>query len=148
MIYALLIVVHVIVSLVLIIVILLQAGRGGGLSETFGLSSTQTFFGTSAAKFLQNATSVCAVLFLLTCLGLAALSTHRSRSLMERQRVRKVVEDLAMEEKEKSQVIVDKKAEPLGAEETKGEEANAGQSLQAEAAKEQVPSLPIGEEKR
>ncbi|MDD5448993.1 MAG: preprotein translocase subunit SecG [Candidatus Omnitrophica bacterium] len=89
--YALLIVIHVIVSVVLILVILLQAGRGGGLSDTFGISSTQTFFGTSAAKFLQKATSVSAVIFLLTCLSLAALSTHRSRSLMETQRVKKAI---------------------------------------------------------
>ncbi len=84
--YAFLIVIHVIASIVLILVILLQAGRGGGLSESFGMSSTQTFFGTSATKFLQNATSACAVIFLMTCLSLAALSTQRSRSLMERQR--------------------------------------------------------------
>ncbi|MEI8176740.1 MAG: preprotein translocase subunit SecG, partial [Candidatus Omnitrophota bacterium] len=77
--YAFLIVIHVIVSLVLILVILLQAGRGGGLSESFGFSSTQTLFGTSATEFLQKATSICAIVFLLTCLSLAALSTKRSR---------------------------------------------------------------------
>jgi len=92
--YAFLITVHIIVSIVLILVILLQAGRGGGLSEAFGISSTQTLFGTSATRFLQRATSVCAVIFLLTCLTLAALSTQRSRSLMERQRMKKVAEDL------------------------------------------------------
>lgn len=95
--YALLIAIHIIVSIVLILVILLQAGRGGGLSEAFGMSSTQTFFGTSAAKFLQNATSVCAVIFLLTCLSLAALSTQRSRSLMEKQRVKKAIEATKVE---------------------------------------------------
>ncbi|MDD5173717.1 MAG: preprotein translocase subunit SecG, partial [Candidatus Omnitrophica bacterium] len=42
MLYGLVITIHVIVSLVLISVILLQAGRGGGLSESFGGSSTQT----------------------------------------------------------------------------------------------------------
>lgn len=83
MIYSILIVVHVIASIMLILVILLQAGRGGGLSEAFGMSSTQTFFGTSATKFLQRATSVAAIVFLLTCLSLAALSTRRSRSLMD-----------------------------------------------------------------
>lgn len=82
--YPLLITVHIIASIILILVILLQAGRGGGLSEAFGMSSTQTFFGTSATKFLQRATSVAAVVFLLTCLSLAAMSTHRSRSLMDR----------------------------------------------------------------
>jgi preprotein translocase subunit SecG len=95
MLYGLLITVHVIASLVLIIVILLQAGRGGGLSETFGMSSTQTIFGTSATRFLQNATSVCAVVFLLTCLSLAAMSTQRSRSLMETQRMKKMVTETA-----------------------------------------------------
>ncbi len=89
--YALLIVVHVIASIILILVILLQAGRGGGLSEAFGMSSTQTFFGTSAAKFLQRATSVAAVVFLLTCLSLAALSTHRSRSLMDKYKAKQEI---------------------------------------------------------
>jgi preprotein translocase subunit SecG len=93
--YAFLIVIHVIVSVVLILVILLQAGRGGGLSEAFGMSSTQTFFGTSATKFLQRATSVCAVVFLLTCLSLAAFSTHRSRSLMDKYKVKKTVDETA-----------------------------------------------------
>ena len=95
--YALLIILHVIVSVVLILVILLQAGRGGGLSETFGMSSTQTFFGTSAAKFLKTATSVCAVIFLLTCLGLAALSTHRSRSLVRQGRFKEAIPPAATE---------------------------------------------------
>ena len=101
--YALLIAIHVIASIVLILVILLQAGRGGGLSESFGVSSTQTFFGTSAAKFLQRATSVCAVVFLLTCLTLAALSTRRSRSLMERQRMKEAVEEPVKAEPEKAE---------------------------------------------
>ncbi len=46
MLYGLVITVHIIVSLILIFVILLQAGRGGGLSETFGGSQTQTILGT------------------------------------------------------------------------------------------------------
>ncbi|MFH1847662.1 MAG: preprotein translocase subunit SecG [Candidatus Omnitrophota bacterium] len=91
--YAFLIIVHVIASLILIMVILLQAGRGGGLSETFGSSVTQSFLGTSATKFLQKATAVSAIVFLLTCLSLAALSTHRSRSLMHKQRLMKVLDD-------------------------------------------------------
>ena len=99
MIYGLVIAIHVIASIVLILVILLQAGRGGGLSETFGLSSTQTFFGTSAAKFLQRATAVCAVTFLLTCLTLAMMSTNRSSSLMDQDKVKKVLDDLMKEQK-------------------------------------------------
>lgn len=130
--YALLIVIHVIASIVLILVILLQAGRGGGLSESFGLSSTQTFFGTSAAKFLQTATSVCAVIFLLTCLSLAALSTRRSQSLMDRQRIKAAVSDMVKEESKKPEPA---KTEPAKTEPVKSEPAKP----QAEPVKQETP---------
>ena len=75
--------IHVIVSLVLIAVILLQAGKGGGLSESFG-GASQQLFGTKSSTFLNRATSVCAILFLVTCLSLGALSGRGRRSLLER----------------------------------------------------------------
>ena len=78
-----LMVMHIFVSLVLIGVILMQAGRGGGVSEIFGGSSTKTIFGTSATDFLTKATAVCAVIFIATSLSLAILSSRRSKSLME-----------------------------------------------------------------
>ena len=43
MLYGLVILVHVVACLLLIAVILLQAGRGGGLSETFGADEAITF---------------------------------------------------------------------------------------------------------
>jgi preprotein translocase subunit SecG len=88
--YTFIIVIHIFASMVLILVILMQAGRGGGVSEIFSGSSTQTIFGTSASNFLMKATAVCAVLFILTSISLAVLSSGRSRSLMESQRARSV----------------------------------------------------------
>ena len=82
MLYGLVIAIHVIVSLVLIAVILLQAGRGGGLSETFGGSSTQTLFGTKTSVFLKRATAASAIVYILTCLTLAVMTSHRGRSLV------------------------------------------------------------------
>ena len=82
MLYGLVIAIHVIVSLVLIAVILLQAGRGGGLSETFGGSSTQTILGTKTSVFLKRATATSAVIYILTCLSLAVMTSHRGRSLV------------------------------------------------------------------
>lgn len=82
--YTFLIIIHVIASLILIAVILLQAGRGGGLSEMFGGSSTQTLFGTSAVTLLKKATTIAAIVFLATSLTLAIYSSRRSKSLMER----------------------------------------------------------------
>ena len=84
MLYGLVIAIHVIVSLILIAVILLQAGRGGGLSDTFGGSSTQTLFGTKTSLFLRRATEVAAVVYILTCLTLAVMTSHKGRSLVSR----------------------------------------------------------------
>lgn len=76
---------HIIVCIVLILVILLQAGRGAGLSNIFGGGGVQTLFGTSAATFLTRATTICAIIFLLTCLGLGIFSVQRGRSLMKQE---------------------------------------------------------------
>ena len=73
--------------MVLILVILMQAGRGSGVNEMFGGSQTQTIFGTSASNFLVKATAVSAVVFIITCMTLAIMSSKRSRSLMESPRV-------------------------------------------------------------
>ena len=84
MLYAFVMAIHVIVSLVLILVILLQAGRGGGLSETFGGSQTQTILGTKTSVFLKRATAVSAVLYILVCLLLGVMTSHRGKSLVVR----------------------------------------------------------------
>lgn len=82
--YTFLIIIHVIVSLFLIAVILLQAGRGGGLADSFGGSQMQNLFGTKSATVLTRATAICAAVFILTCLSLAIISGYRSKSLIER----------------------------------------------------------------
>jgi len=84
MLYGLIIAIHILVSLVLIAVILLQAGRGGGLSDTFGGSSTQTLFGTKTSVFLTRATAASAIIYILTCLTLAVMTSHKGRSLVSR----------------------------------------------------------------
>ncbi len=77
-------IIHVIVCFVLIAVILLQAGRGQGFGGSFGSGEgTQTIFGTRSADFLSKATSVCAILFLFTCIGLDIMETRKGRSLFE-----------------------------------------------------------------
>lgn len=79
----LLTIVHVIICLVLILVILLQAGRGQGLSgPSFGSGNVQSLFGTGAGDFLTKATSVCAILFLFTSIGLGYMESRKSRTLM------------------------------------------------------------------
>jgi len=71
-----LIVVHVIVSAVLIVVILLQAGKGSGLGGAFGGSSQAVFGGRGAQTYLGKVTSASAAVFMLTSLSLSYLSTR------------------------------------------------------------------------
>lgn len=76
----LIIAIHVIACALLIIIILVQSGRGGGLVDTF--SGVESMFGTKTNAFLTRTTTVLAVLFFITCLSLAFLSARQSRSLM------------------------------------------------------------------
>lgn len=76
MLYVLLVIVHVVVCLALILVVLLQVGKGQSIGAAFGgASSSQTFFGSRGpATFLSHLTTVSAALFMLTSLSLAYIS--------------------------------------------------------------------------
>ncbi len=75
----LLIIIHVIVCVALIMIVLLQTGKGADMGAAFGGGSSQTLFGsTGASTFLSKATTAAAIIFMVTSLGLAYLSSHRS----------------------------------------------------------------------
>jgi len=67
-------VIHVIAALVLIVFILLHAGRGGGLSEMFGGGMTAGGGSTVVEKNLDRLTVILAVVFMLTTIGLHFLT--------------------------------------------------------------------------
>ncbi len=77
--FAVLIVIHSIICLGLVLVVLMQSSKGEGLAGSAfgggggGLSGA-VFGGRGAASFLSNATTVLAVLFMVSCLSLAYLS--------------------------------------------------------------------------
>lgn len=80
-------IIHIIVCLVLILVILVQGGRGQGITgPSFGSGNVQSLFGTRAGDFLTKATSISAICFLFTCIGLNMIETHKSKSLLESSR--------------------------------------------------------------
>lgn len=93
--YLLISIVHVIVCLVLILVILLQAGKGGGLSEMFGgaMTQNQKLFGTETNAFLTKATSYSAIIFIVTCILLGVLTANEGRSLVSERRIRPVLNE-------------------------------------------------------
>ena len=85
----LLIIVHVIVCIALIMIVLLQTGKGADMGAAFGGGGSQTLFGsTGASTFLSKATTVAAIVFMITSLGLAYVSSHHrpSGSIMDTQK--------------------------------------------------------------
>jgi preprotein translocase subunit SecG len=77
--YTLVIVIHVIVSIALILIILLQTGKGTDIGAVFGGGSSQTLFGSSGpTSFLGKLTAGAAVVFMLTSLFLAYFAGGRS----------------------------------------------------------------------
>ncbi|RIL07871.1 MAG: preprotein translocase subunit SecG [Proteobacteria bacterium] len=79
-------VLHVMVSLVLIVVVLLQHGKGADIGAVFGGGASSTVFGSrGAGNFLTKLTTGSALLFMVTSLSLAYLSNTGSEGLFEDQ---------------------------------------------------------------
>ena len=76
---------HVIVCVILVLVVLLQSGRGADLAGAFGGGATQTAFGSRGpASFLSKMTTVAAIVFMVTSVGLSLISTKtEAKSVLE-----------------------------------------------------------------
>ena len=61
---------HVLISLLLVVTVLLQSGKGGGLAGSLGggMASSSVLGGRTAATFLTKATAILATAFILSCL--------------------------------------------------------------------------------
>ena len=67
--YTFLVSIELIVSILLMVAILMQSSKGGGLAGTFGSSSMGTVFGVRrTADFLSRATTILATIFIGLCL--------------------------------------------------------------------------------
>src|SRR5512147_632601 len=77
---------HVLVCVILVLVVLLQSGKGADLAGAFGGGATQTAFGSRGpASFLSKMTTAAAVVFMLTSIGLSMMSDRKieSKSVLE-----------------------------------------------------------------
>jgi preprotein translocase subunit SecG len=73
--------VHVIVCLFLIIVVLLQSGKAADLAGAFGGMGSQTAFGPrGSATLLSKATTISAIIFMLTSMALSIVATRGSNA--------------------------------------------------------------------
>src|SRR3954464_7046777 len=76
---------HIIVCLFLMLTVLLQSGKGGGMGGAFGGGNAATVFGGSgASSFLRKLTAGAATTFMLTSIVLAYLSSHNSADSLEK----------------------------------------------------------------
>lgn len=73
-------VLHILAAVLLVLVVLLQSGKGAAMGAVFGSGSSQTMFGSSGAgNFLTKLTTAAAVVFMLTSLSLATVLSEKEQ---------------------------------------------------------------------
>ena len=76
-----LIMLHILVSIALIAIVLLQSGKGAEMGASFGASGSQSVFGAGGGStFMSKLTTGAAIIFMLTSLTLAYQSTQPGTS--------------------------------------------------------------------
>jgi len=71
-------IIHIIISIALILIVLLQTGRGSEIGAAFGAGSSQTLFGSSGSTaFMTKLTTIAVVVFMITSLLLAYFYSHK-----------------------------------------------------------------------
>jgi preprotein translocase subunit SecG len=80
----LLTILHVIICFILIAAVLLQSGKAADLAGAFGGAGSATAFGPrGTANIMAKVTTICAILFMLTSIGLWMVSAPQRKSRME-----------------------------------------------------------------
>ena len=75
---SILLVAQVLLSISLIVLILMQHGKGADAGAAFGSGASATVFGArGSGNFLSRATTIIAILFFVVCLSLAYISSNR-----------------------------------------------------------------------
>jgi preprotein translocase subunit SecG len=144
-------IVHIVVCLMLVGIILLQPGRGMGLSgSALSDSSAQSVFGTKTADVLTKATTAAAILFMVTCVGLSALTARKSRSLYSdfKNQAPITMDQIQKAVKEAEKKTADQKASPAAAVAATASTSAATVSSAIPAAKEAVAptAVPVSTE--
>lgn len=72
--------IHILIAFVLIVLVLLQQGKGADAGANFGGGSSQSVFGSrGSATFLSRMTAVLATTFFITSLALAYIASQQSK---------------------------------------------------------------------
>ncbi|MCJ7644610.1 MAG: preprotein translocase subunit SecG [Candidatus Aminicenantes bacterium] len=86
----LIIIIHIIVCFILIFAVLLQSGKSADLAGAFGGVGSQTAFGArGSASLMSKITTISAILFMFTSMGLWILSARGTKSVLSGERAPK-----------------------------------------------------------
>jgi preprotein translocase subunit SecG len=84
MLETLVVVVHLLMAIGLVILVLLQQGKGADAGASFGSGASGTVFGSQgSATFLSRFTAILAAVFFATSLGLAYFAKEKATSMQE-----------------------------------------------------------------
>ncbi len=77
-------IIHIIICVALILIVLLQTGRGSEIGAAFGAGSSQTLFGSSGSSgFMTKLTTAAVIVFMVTSLLLAYFYSHREYTIKQ-----------------------------------------------------------------
>jgi protein translocase SecG subunit len=138
MLFDIFIVLHLIACILLVVAVLMQSSKGGALSAAFGGSGSTIFGGRETATFLSKATTVLAIVFFLTSLSLAFLSSGRggreAESALRRAAGRQPYGSVVPEEQKNVDEVLGKVPQPA---EEEGKTGGGAQQSQQQPATQQ-----------
>ncbi len=93
-------IVHIIACIALILIVLLQVGKGADLASMFGGAGTQSLFGTSSETFMTKITTAMAIIFILTSISLSFMwvSNYSGTSIVKKEGIKQVEAEAVKEE--------------------------------------------------
>lgn len=130
---ALILTIHILACTVLVVVVLLQAGKEG-MGVIFGGGSSSLFGSTGAGGFLTKLTAGVGAVFLITSLGynVAIMGPRSTGSAMDNVQVEVPAEE------QKPQVLFEEPAQPATQEQATAEEAPLTNAMQQDTSSEPV----------
>ena len=77
-------IIHILAAIALVLIVLLQTGRGSEIGAAFGSGASQTLFGSSGTSgFMTRVTTIVVIVFMLTSLVLAMMYQQRPVRIVE-----------------------------------------------------------------
>ncbi len=109
MLYGILLFLLVVVSLFLMIFVLMQSDKGGGLAGSIGgMSGGMPFSGREAATILTKGTTVLAISFMVICILLSVMSKNRASVASSNSTLQKRAEKLKSIESNAASSVLDR----------------------------------------